>query len=325
MNEFLGGWSADSVIVDNHALQHLLLPDVGIYCPPLTVGKCVPLPSLGRVRAQFASPPGVLPPVQLNPAQVATLTCFAEALAPHPGVPDGIQTSSQLQDEYLFGTGIGTVSTVQRLITLPAGASLKLYIAPLGSTTTVQYSVDGMVTGKNYYGTPGLQSEPVGKPLVVSGFDLADQVTNGLQLTMITGALGTGQQISAYAVLPNLVNPGPTIGQPAPWQAGIFSVGDSGFNLGVGASKTLVAASQAVLYVHAVHFWTDAAGAVLVQLQDDASTPDLVMTGRAPGAGSCLGPINLGGRRMGIGRAIVFKNLAGVGANFYPALTYNRG
>ena len=144
-----------------------------------------------------------------------------------------------------------------------------------------------MVTGKNYYGTPGLQSEPVGKPLVVSGFDLADQVTNGLQLTMITGALGTGQQISAYAVLPNLVNPGPTIGQPAPWQAGIFSVGDSGFNLGVGASKTLVAASQAVLYVHAVHFWTDAAGAVLVQLQDDASTPDLVMTGRASGAGSC--------------------------------------
>lgn len=151
LNEYLGGWSANSVMVDNHSTQHVFLPEPGLYCPPLTVGKIVPLPSLGRVTAQFLVPPGLKDGVPIA-GQICQLTYFAEDLPPNPGVPDGqVNTlSPQTLVSNVSTTANHTVNPSN--LAVPAGTQSIGYLirSDAGNDTPQHVTIQGAQTAQDY-------------------------------------------------------------------------------------------------------------------------------------------------------------------------------
>ncbi len=287
LNEWLGGWMANSVIVDNHASQHLLLPDVGIYCPPLTVGKIVPLTGLGRVQALFATPPGyTTSPAKVG--QICNLTFYAEDLPPHPGVADGVlgvnsprqqlwpdSTSVAQQTGPSFQMAANGILT--KTFTLPTGTT-DLRIAAIitgGSTAQFVYSITirGHTTNIRYYpkqgiGLPVDPLQPITVPVDIE-YDHAIDVTiggdptNGLDIYV--SALTQVEAVEVYTQEPQLVTFSSVALQPQPalWQA----ANNPPFSI-----DAVVAAGANLVIVPAVALQTVYLFGLQAQLQGAAAT-----------------------------------------------------
>lgn len=150
LNTWLGGWSAKSVIVDNHSNQHVLIPDVNVFCPPFTAGKVIPLPDVQQARASFSAPAGAPDPASVA-GQTCTLTFYAEALSPQAGVPDG----QVLSNASLIRTWF-TVSGPQTLLRKAPPFATNFQIANSFTqaslnATPVTVDVQGAFTGTHYF------------------------------------------------------------------------------------------------------------------------------------------------------------------------------
>lgn len=342
LNEWLGGWEANSVIVDNHAGQHVLLPDVGIYCPPLTVGKVVPLPSKGRVQAQFATPPGLVVPSP--PAgQIATLTFFAEDLAPHPGVPDGaINTTSPVQtlrlkagDSGIYqvtSTGLQTFA-----FTIPPGAQSARFAVLFGGISFTGWKVFGNNSQSmgNYW---TLADQTTATGTVSDTTFRLHAMDTVLTLSFTATGLGAGTftflaeaNQSAGDLVAEIEGPvGVLSSSPftvnninaALWQAPNLLPIDTTSALAAGASQTVVAGvgGQSV-YVHTIQGTFDSTEAALDYAVQDGST----IRGR-------LSLVTIGphfqdwkGSKLTSGNPLVYKNEGTVTHVFRGTQTASQG
>lgn len=237
LNEWLGGWSANSAVVDNHSSQHVFLPDVNVYCPPRIVGYTVPLPALGRVHAQFQVPPGTNdgPPVA---GQIALVTFYAQELAPNPGVPDG-QVAVTIPRQKLWPDGVTPVTQSQPSFTVAAGATsptltftlppgtVQIRVLATAGGLLFQYAllVLGHQTVEQYWGQPTAPGAPATVPTSTLPFTIAVERDWDTQVDLI--AVGDPAQATTYYVsaLFGVESPGQAgaaqsviIPTPAAWQ-----------------------------------------------------------------------------------------------------------
>lgn len=295
LNEWLGGWMAKSVIVDNHATQHLLLPDVGIYCPPLTVGKVVPLTGLGRVQAMFATPPGYTT-APAKAGQICNLTFYAADLPPNPGVADGLLgVTSPRQQLWPDGTAlaqqvgpsfqVAANTNLTKTFTLPAGTTDARIGAIItgGSPAVFTYAVFvlGHTTNIRYFpksgtGVPLGPRQPITVPIDIEydpkvDVQISTDATNALDIYVT--ALTQVEAVETYTQEPQLVTFSSVALQPsaALWQAPNKPPKSMVIPLGaLGIQNQIPAVAGQTVYLFALQFTPNSTGAFGGNFQDTA-------------------------------------------------------
>jgi hypothetical protein len=325
LNEWLGGWAANCVIVDNHANQHVLLPDVGLYCPPFTVGKVVPVPALHRVRALFATPPGLPVPPTIA-GQIATLTFYAEGLSPHPGVADGQIATAQPQrliaEIITAGTGLAQSETVA----LPAGTQAVGYVVSFGAfhnPNTV--SITGIQSGRTWLINNSISGAPLDFQVapVVAGLDTEVRCTvmdAGLPckvdfvawLANPTSFLLPSYDQGAIAIPVTFSPSGGPAANPAPWQAA-RSIVDFAIDLSVaGLHNVLAAIPGQTIWLFDIDGDVTVAGGFAGNWQDTAG----VLVSRLGFQNNSPRSKHFSGAPLQTGRGLDF-NVFAAGVSFY--------
>lgn len=319
INDYLGGWSANSVIVDNHSSQHVFLRDVGIYCPPRTVGNVVPLPALGRVHAEFGVPPGL----DDGPAvagQTAGLTFYAEALTPNPGVPDG-QVAVTIPRRKLYPDGVVVPSVAStpsftvasgglsgaKVFTLPPGTvSLRVMVTAGGLVFAYSLLALGSQTAEQYYGDPAAPGSSVVVPTPTLPFTIPIENDWDTQIELHVEQPTQNVNVFVSALFapeqPGQAGAAQSVTQVTPqaWQTPNAGNGGGTGLIAAAGNLTLVPAPGGVLntYLHVLMFNIVGAAGSFCDLQNSSGT---ALGWRIDTSQSTPGPVAFPffGRRIG--------------------------